>query len=447
MRSEPKERPVLPVVTNTSATRRARSAVIAAGLASAVYYLALAHSHGRLNRMWFMVDLDVYRWSGTPVVSATHLYTAKYSGFLSFTYTPFAAILFAPLHLVQLRGLRWISALANLAAVFASISIATAHAGSGSRVSHSARRDLCWLLFAACIWMEPVQQTLRFGQVNLFLMVAVLGDLARPEGARWRGVFVGIAAGIKLTPAIFLLFLIVSGQRRDAVRGVAAAAATVILGWLILPGASHAFWIDLRFAESSRVGRVQFVANQSIYGSLARLLGTGDVVPTLYFPLVVVVLLVGLRQATRLHRAGNVVPAICWCGFTGLLVSPVSWSHHWVWVVPFIAWAATHSLAHGGRAVLLAVGALAAFAAWPMHTGSSPAMPFGLIWLTPRAHRLGGTWGVPWLTGNFYVLVAIVAMGALELRQRRASSAAAHPFVAATRVRGAGVPFRPDGVR
>jgi alpha-1,2-mannosyltransferase len=412
---------VLAAIANDQKARRTRGVSIAIGLASAACYLVLAHTDTRLNRMWFMVDLDVYRWSGTPVVSTTHLYTAKYSGFLSFTYTPFAAIVFAPLHLVNLRVLRWVSALANLAALFFSISVVTAHAGSESRVSSSARRNLCWLLFAVCVWMEPVQQTLRFGQVNLFLMVAVLADLARPEDSRWRGAFVGIAAGIKLTPAIFLLFLIVSGQRRDARRGVAAAAATVIVGWLLLPGASQAFWVEHRFAESSRVGSVQFVANQSIYGAIARVLGGRYAVPSVYLPLAATVLVLGMRQAVRLHRSGRAVPAICWCGFTGLLVSPISWSHHWVWAVPLVAWAATRAMERRAAA-LLAIGTAAAFAAWPMHGGSSAVMPFGFIWLTPRADRLGRTWGVPWITGNLYVLVALAAMVALEVWQRRGSA-------------------------
>ena len=394
---------------------------IAIGLASPVCYLVLAHTHVRLNRMWFMVDLDVYRWSGTPVASPTHLYTAKYSGFLSFTYTPFAAILFAPLHLVKLRVLRWVSALANLGALYFSIDVVTKHTGSSSRLSSSARRDICWLLFAACIWMEPVQQTLRFGQVNLFLMVAVLADLARPEDSRWRGAFVGIAAGIKLTPAIFLLFLLVSGQRRDARRGVAAAAVTVIVGWLLLPRASYAFWIQHRFAQSSRVGSIRFVANQSIYGAIARLMGGRIAVPSLYFLLAAAVLVLGMRQAVRLHRSRRIVPAICWCGFTGLLISPVSWSHHWVWVVPFLAWAVMRAIERRGGWVVLVAGIAATFAAWPMRGASSAAMPFGVIWLQ-RADGLGRTWGVAWLTGNFYVLVALAAMAVLELWERRRPS-------------------------
>jgi alpha-1,2-mannosyltransferase len=412
---------MLPATANEARCRRTRLLAVAAGVASAAFYLAVSHTPGRLNRMWFMVDLDVYRWSGTPVVSTSQLYTAKYSGFLSFTYTPFAAILFAPLHLVQIRVLRWVSAVANLAALGFSITVATSNASSASRVSTAARRNLSWTLFGACIWLEPVQQTLRFGQVNLFLMAAVLADLARPPQARWRGVFVGIAAGIKLTPAIFLLFLIVSGQRRAAIRGVAAATATAIAGWVILPRASYAFWIQRRFVQSSRVGNPQFVANQSIYGTIGRLLGGQYAVPSLYLPLAAALVIFGMRQAVRLHRLGHTVPALCCCGVTGLLVSPISWSHHWVWVVPLISWAASRAMHGHRRAALIAVGTAALFAAWPMHTGAFVTMPFGLIWLTPNPARVGRSWGIPWLTGNLYVFVALLAMVALELWLRHIS--------------------------
>jgi alpha-1,2-mannosyltransferase len=323
---------------------------------------------------------------------------------------------------VNLRALRWVSALANLAALFVSINIGSASANAKSPGLDARRRDLCWILFAVCIWFEPVQQTLRFGQVNLFLMAAVLADLVRPENSRWRGAFVGIAAGIKLTPAIFLLFLVVTGQRRDAKRGICAAAATVVLGWLILPRASNAFWVDHRFAQSSRVGNIHFVANQSIFGAIARLFGGRFAVPSLYFPLAATLLMVGLGQAARLHRSGQVVPAICWCGLTGLLVSPISWSHHWVWAVPFVAWATSTAGARRRGRALLGVGVSAVFLAWPMHSGSSVMMPFGVIWLTPRTARLGRTWGLPWFTGNFYVLIALVAMVALEVWQRHAES-------------------------
>ncbi|CAB4732522.1 unannotated protein [freshwater metagenome] len=409
---------MLPAMTSEQKSRCTRALAIAIGLASPVCYLVLAHTHGRLNRMWFMVDLDVYRWSGMPVVSTKRLYTAKYSGFLSFTYTPFAAVLFAPLHLVNLRVLRWGSALANLGALFFSIDVVTKHSGGDSRLSSSARRDVCWLLFAVCVWMEPVQQTLRFGQVNLFLMVAMLADLTRPEDSRWRGAFVGIAAGIKLTPAIFLLFLIVSGQRRDARRGIAAAALTVIVGWLLLPRASYAFWIQHRFAQSSRVGSIRFVANQSTYGAIARMMGGRFAVPSLYFSVAAAVLVLGMSQAVRIHRSGHVVPALCWCGFTGLLVSPISWSHHWVWVVPFIAWAAMRAMQRRCGAALLALGTAATFAAWPMRGATSITMPYGVIWLTQRADRLGRTWSVSWLTENLYVLVALTVMVVFELWQR-----------------------------
>jgi alpha-1,2-mannosyltransferase len=244
-----------------------------------------------------------------------------------------------------------------------------------------------WLvavLAAGAIALEPVWQNLAFGQVNLLIMVAVLADVVRPE-RRWSGVLVGIAAGVKLTPLAFVVLLLLVRRPAAAGRAVAAFAVTVGLGLVAVPDAT-AYW-GSRLLDPHRVGPPQFAGNQSLLGVQARLL---DGVPTTieWLALAAPVGAAVLLLAAVVWQRGDRVLGTCLAGLAMLLVSPMSWSHHWVWAVPL-------TLVVWERSRVVAVAWAAVFVARP-------------IWWPPGAESREYAWGpVEQLLGNSYVLAAL----------------------------------------
>src|SRR5215204_2419145 len=236
-------------------------------------------------------DLFVYRYGGRAVLDGLPVYASgdPVTG-LGFTYPPFAAVVMVPLALLPawLAAALWTGAsVGALAAVVVLVRRALGRPATGWLVA---------LLTGGALALEPVWQNLSFGQVNLLLMLAVLVDLVRPD-RRWAGVLVGIAAGVKLTPLVFVVLLLLVGRRTAAGRAVAVFAGTVAVGFVAMPGASTVYWTD-RLLQAGRVGPPELAHNQSVYGALTRLLdGTP---PTLLWlavsgPLALAVLLVGAR--------------------------------------------------------------------------------------------------------------------------------------------------------
>jgi alpha-1,2-mannosyltransferase len=187
------------------------------------------------------------------------------------------------------------------------------------------------LVTSGALALEPVWQNLAFAQVNVFLMLAVLVDLLKPE-RRWSGLLVGIAAGVKLTPLVFVVLLVLVGRRAAAGRAALVFAGTVAVGFVATPGYAARYWSD-GLLDASRVGPPSLAHNQSVYGALTRLLDGPP--PTLLWiavagPLSLAVLLVGAGW----WRRGDRVLGTCLGALAMLLASPISWSHHWVWAVP-----------------------------------------------------------------------------------------------------------------
>ncbi|MFC9700448.1 glycosyltransferase 87 family protein [Streptomyces sp. NPDC056943] len=292
-----------------------------------------------------MLDVMVYRAEGETVRAGGDLYAMRAtSANLAMTYPPFAALLFVPLTLVSVPVMRTLATAGNLLLVIALVQLSLQLVRPALSRTDLWRTTL-WVA-AAVVWCEPVWTTLRYGQINLLIAVAVLWDLTRREGSRWAGLGIGLATAVKLTPGLFVVLLLAAGLllwRRDRVwnqwlrTGVTATGvflATTLAVALALPADSKKFWTETLFA-TGRVGFAEETANQSISGVLARLMHTDS--PGIWWVLTAAVMGgAAMVLAVRAALRGDKAVAVVICAFTALMISPISWSHHWVWCVPLL---------------------------------------------------------------------------------------------------------------
>lgn len=285
-----------------------------------------------------MIDLLVYRAEGATVRAGGDLYALRTtSARLPTTYPPFAALLFTPLTLLDTAALRVLGTAGNLALLVLFVRL------SLRLVGHTRGEDVWWVS-AAAVWCEPIWTTLRYGQVNLALAALVLWDLTRRGADRWAGVGIGLASAVKLTPALFAVFLLAAGvvarsrggdgrpYLRHARGAVAVFTGATLLAAALLPYDSRRFWTGALF-QTGRVGHAEDTANQALRGVLARFLHSAD--PGAGWAVLAAVTAVGgLAVAVAAELGGRRPWAVTVCAVTALLVSPVSWSHHWVWCVP-----------------------------------------------------------------------------------------------------------------
>nr|WP_255523731.1 glycosyltransferase 87 family protein [Terrabacter sp. MAHUQ-38] len=271
-------------------------------------------------------DLFVYQHAGGTVLDGQSALAPRdpVTG-LTFTYPPFAALVMVPLGLVP----AWLAAAvwtgASVGALAATVVLVR------RELDRPAPGWLIALLTGGALALEPVWQNLVFGQVNAFIMLAVLVDLLLPE-RRWSGVLLGLAAGVKLTPLVLVVLLVLVGHRAAAGRAVLAFAGTVVVGFLAAPGWATSYWTD-GLVDAGRIGPPALTHNQSVYGALTRLLDGRP--PTLLWLAVAVPLcLAVLLVAGSRWRRGDRVLGTCLAAVATLVASPISWSHHWVWAVP-----------------------------------------------------------------------------------------------------------------
>ncbi|MFE9044019.1 glycosyltransferase 87 family protein [Streptomyces sp. NPDC007818] len=296
-----------------------------------------------------MLDVMVYRAEAETLRAGGDLYAMRAtSANLAMTYPPFAAALFLPLTLVDVPLMRTLSTAGNLLLVLALVRLSL-QLVRPSLAAPGRRADLwrtaLWVA-AVVVWCEPVWTTLRYGQINLLVAVAVLWDFTRREGSRWAGLGIGLATAVKLTPGLFVVLLLAAGLllwRRDrglnqwlrtALTATGVFLVTTLAMVVALPADSKTFWTRTLF-ETGRVGHKEETANQSLSGVLARLMHTDE--PGLWW-LAAAVLLGGAAMALAVRAAvrGDKAVAVVVTAFTALMVSPISWSHHWVWCVPLL---------------------------------------------------------------------------------------------------------------
>lgn len=344
---------------------------------------------------WRQLDFDVY------LMGAAHLRYGLYTVHLArprlpFTYPPFAAVLFVPLSHLPLRWAQGIWDLVNIGAVGLLWFVSLLTLRPGLSRAEMARWSVV-LAAPTAYLLEPLRSAIWAGNVPILLAIAIVYDLrSLEEGHRRRlpqGVLLGLTAAIKLTPLIFIPYLLATRQTRTAMRALGSFAACCAIGALAAPSSSWLYWTKLVF-EWDRPGSPSFISNQSLRGALIRL-HHGSVSEIVLVAMMLIVGASGLYLAVCARRRSSEFLGVLVCAATGLAISPISWTYHYVWIVPFLCWLELGAdRPRRFRAVEVAVGTL---------------FILGAPWLVPWRHTSGlgeNAWQL--VVGNSYILAVLV---------------------------------------
>ena len=312
----------------------------------------------------YQIDLDVYRMSaqawldGRPLYHDSASFHTASGADLPFTYPPLSAIVFTPFTWLSYHAASVVITVITLVLLVVStmIVLAALEVWPTSAVSTGpawARR--CWLAVAIAVvaiyYFEPIRTNLVLGQINVVLMTLVLADCL-PRRTPWpRGLLLGLAIALKLTPAVFLLYFALRRDKHAALTVAISFVGATLLGFALAWRDSLEYWTST-LRDTNRIGTSGYFKNQNIVGALARLHLTNTERFTIWMVGSLAVLAMTVWAARRTLRAGEPVLALCCIALFGLVVSPVSWSHHWVWVVPTLL--TTSALAYQRRNLSLA---------------------------------------------------------------------------------------------
>jgi alpha-1,2-mannosyltransferase len=355
------------------------------------------------------VDLHVYVGGAATIGTGHPLYEFVYADQtpdfpLPFTYPPFAAVVFYPLHLLPfgLLSLAWTVGI--IAALYGVVRLSQRLIGRGCH-----RAAMCWT--AVGIWIEPLRSTLDYGQINVLLVLAVLYAV---YSTRWwtSGELVGLAAGIKLTPAISGLYFLGVKRWGAAFFASVVFVATIGASVLVLGSQVRYYFTELIF-DAGRVGSVATSQNQSWRGGISRIVGhdAGYSLPVIVAIVVTAVLAVlawraiGAGDANQPDRLGGIVVVQLF----GLLLSPISWTHHWVWVLPMMLWLIHGPLRARRGAKILGWGWLALTLIGP---------PWLLSFAQPTIWQTGRPWYLAW-AGLVYIVAAVATLAWVATTGRR----------------------------
>ncbi|MEU6565147.1 glycosyltransferase 87 family protein [Nocardia nova] len=406
--------------TLTTRQRRLLMIAIALFVVSAIVSL-ISHTWGGF------IDLQVYRNGARTWLDGGDLYgpMPPVGGIgLPFTYPPLAALFFAPLALMPLIPAQCLVLITSMAALAVTMWLVL------DRIRPDMDRTTRLILLIGALAVlglsEPVRQTYNFGQINLILMVAVALDALVRKPFWPRGMLIGITVSVKLIPGGYLLYFLLRRDWRACATLIGSAVGAIAVGFLLFPSDSTEYWFHT-LADTGRIGPPQYAGNQSLKGFAFRL-GVSDSAATVIWILLSLIA-IGLAALwmKRLLDNGHNVSALLVNSAAVLLVSPVSWSHHWVWVAP----------------ALLVAGDLIA----RMPTGDSTSLRKRRLWIALTTaltvmFMVGPQWLLPhnadrelrwswWeqIVGSSYVLVAFAALviAAIAYRPgaRKAASAAA----------------------
>ena len=393
-------------------SRRARIALLAS-----VALLAVTTTVGLALRVWHSyLDLHVYRTGARVFLDGDFLYGVMppVDGvYLPFTYPPLAAMLFTPFAVIPVTAADALMFAATLIALGVALWMVLGRLLP--RIEWMLRLAAVFALVAVFQFFEPVRENLGFGQVNILLMAAITVDVLC-RARRWpRGLLIGIAVSIKLTPAGFLLYFVLRRDWRAVGMMLVGTLGAVGLAWLISPADSVQYWFHT-LRETGRIGAPYFASNQSIKGAVFRLGMSESLSTVLWLGLSAVAVALAAWWMYRLLAAGQQATALMVNAAVVLLISPVSWSHHWVWMAPVL--------------VIAGYAVSTRRFGWPLTAATTlTAVVFavGPHWLLParQDRELSWTW---WqhLVGNSYVWLTVAALivGALSWKPTAALESA-----------------------
>jgi alpha-1,2-mannosyltransferase len=398
------------------------------------------------------IDLQVYRNGARVWLDGGNLYgpIAKVYGLeLPFTYPPLAALFFAPLAVMHLYVAE--SLVLALSIAILGMTVWLVSMQMRPRMATPTRLALVIGAVALLGLSEPIRQTYNFGQINLFLMAAVVLDALIRKPFWPRGMLIGIALSIKLTPGGFLLYFLMRRDWRAALTVVVSALVAVVVGFTLFPHDSSQYWFHTML-DTGRIGPPSYPGNQSLKGFMFRLGLPASAATTVWIVLSLITIALAavlmarlLRDAAQAESGGGASEAPTWLreqpppGPPGaprndpadaesiapgapaariaaltvnaaaiLLVSPVSWSHHWVWVA-LAALVVADAIDRGGRnrSFLLATAAITVM------------FMVGPQWLLPHRNGLEHHWSL-WeqLIGSSYVLVTFAVLAVATVAYR-----------------------------
>ena len=341
--------------------RRPRTAVRRRILVTGACWLLALAGVGAMVDLFLrrgMVDLVVYRSGATAILHGARLYQMRTAAGLRFTYPPLAAILATPLAALPLQ----LAMLAWIPMVYGPLAIAI---WFGFRPLLDRAGSWSWAAFACllggCAVLTPIWQEMAFGQIDLFLLALCLLDCALPR-PRWpRGILIGLATAIKLVPGVFIIYLLVTGQRRAA--AVAAASFAVCTGaaFILAPHDSITYWTSAIF-DSSRLGGNPAAGNQSLRGMILRAFLPGHAPPLVWLLAAAAVAVAGFAVARACWQRGDEMAGIAITGLLAAALSPVAWIHHLCWAV--VAIGVIVGTGRDWRRVAIALLAFGLFVSW-----------------------------------------------------------------------------------
>ncbi|MEV4690787.1 glycosyltransferase 87 family protein [Micromonospora echinospora] len=390
--------------------RRVVAVLALVAILPAPYLRNLRHDY--YDQKIYMSAMDWWA-AGHPLYD--YVQPDRVQGALYFTYPPFAALLLAPFGYLRLGVAIAAFAVLTVAAVVVTTRWLVLPVLQRHDLPRVFGLTVAVLLVLA---VESTRETITLGQINMLLVMLVLGDLlfAVPQGRRWAGVGVGLAAALKLFPGIFVLYLLAARKWRAAAVAAATAAVATLLAAAVAPGDSWRFWTHELWV-TDRVGRPDYTGNQSLFGLLSRLAASAEADRLLWLLLALAVAAFGLWRAARAARAGDALVGLTLTGLVGGLVSPITWIHHLYWFIPAV--------------VVLVDAALDADPATPAGArrrgglfalAAAVGLPivYGLVtfqdWGTAVVHTDDP---VDFVVRNVYVLLSLLLLAVLPIRHHR----------------------------
>ncbi|TGD86358.1 DUF2029 domain-containing protein [Mycolicibacterium sp. CH28] len=357
----------------------------------------------------YRIDIDVYRmggqaWlDGRPLYAGGTTFPTRIGLDLPFTYPPLAAIVFSPFAKVSLAAASVAITVITLVLLVVSTWIVLTRLEVWP--SSTVTREPAWqrrgwlaagIVGLATVHLEPIVANFAFGQINVVLMTLVIADCV-PRRTPWpRGLLVGVAIALKLTPAVFLLYFVLRRDGRAALTALGSFILASLLGCLLAWRDSVEYWTTT-VRHTDRIGSAALNTNQNIAGALARL-GLDKSTHFVWWTLACFAVLALTIWAVRRVLMGNEPTLALMCvALFGLVVSPVSWSHHWVWALPTVITAAVVSYRRRNTALAVVTAVGVALMVW---------IPLELL---PKHHEETASW---WrqLLGMSYVWWALAVL-------------------------------------